>query len=149
MQRAAVVYRILPLLLALCTTGTAQAHHDKTASGGAVAPSLIGTWQLQKATHPGRPSGIGTRLKLFTDTHWTVIQPDPVSGQILFQHGGHYTFDGKVLQETVDFAGDATSALIGRTFSNPIHLSQDQMEQTDPNGVFTETWQRLETPATP
>ena len=41
-----------------------------------LALKLIGTWRLQEASTPGSPSGVGTRLKLFTGTHWCVIQPD-------------------------------------------------------------------------
>src|SRR5215204_5123954 len=59
----------------------------------ALASRIIGTWKLEEASTPGSPSGIGTRLKLFTGTHWCVIQPDPKSGEIVFQHGGRYELD--------------------------------------------------------
>jgi hypothetical protein len=38
---------------------------------------LIGTWILAEAATPGSPSGVGSRLKFFTGTHWVITQPDP------------------------------------------------------------------------
>ncbi len=94
----------------------AQEGAASIAAGPEPAKMLIGAWQLKTAKKPGTPSGIGSRLKLFTGTHFCVVQPDPKTGKIVFQHGGHYTFDGSVLSETIDFAGDSTSSLIGKTF---------------------------------
>jgi hypothetical protein len=111
------------------------------------AKLLIGAWQLKEAKNPGTPSGIGTRLKLFTGTHWCVIQPDPASGKIVFQHGGHYSLDGTVLSETVDFAGDSTSSLVGKTFKFDVKITSDALEQLDPEGTFNEKWERAKAPA--
>lgn len=107
---------------------------------------LVGTWKLKEAKNPGSPSGLDTRLKLFTGTHWCVIQPDPDSGKIVFQHGGTYTFDGTELIETINFAGDMTFSLIGKTFAHKLRITGDVLEQMDPNGVFNETWQRAKAP---
>ncbi len=106
------------------------------------AKLLIGTWQLKTAKNPSSPSGIGTRLKLFTGTHFCVIQPDPKSGKIVFQHGGHYSFDGSVLNETIDFAGDSTASLIGKTFKLKLKIASNSLEQFDADGELNETWER-------
>src|SRR5437867_1598966 len=108
-----------------------------------VAGKLIGTWKLEEASTPGSPSGIGTRLKLFTGTHWCVIQPDPNSGEIVFQHGGRYTLEGGRVKTTTDFAGASTKSMIGRPGTFTIQIDGDTMKQTDAQGVFNETWKRV------
>ncbi len=101
---------------------------------------LIGTWKLKDAEYGG--SGIGTRLKFFTGTHWCVIQPDPDTGEIIFQHGGRYTFDGKSYNETIDFAGETTSDLIGKTLKFQLEVTKDGLKQIDESGVYNELWER-------
>ncbi len=106
---------------------------------------LIGTWKLEKAENPGSPSGIGTRLKMFSGTHWCVIQPDE-AGKIVFHHGGTYEFDGAELKTTTDFAGEQTVSFVGRKGSVKLELDGDTLRQSDPNGVFNETWRRVKNP---
>jgi len=108
-----------------------------------LATKLVGTWKLEEASNPGSPSGIGTRLKLFTGTHWCVIQPDPKSGEIVFQHGGRYELDGSKMKTTTEFAGESTKALIGRNGTLTIKIEGDTMTQTDADGVYNETWKRV------
>ena len=115
---------------------------EPSVARGDVSKQLIGTWRLEESRNPGSPSGIGTRLKMFTETHFCVIQPDPDSGEIVFQHGGPYEFDGAELHETIQFAGDSTSSLIGRTFTHQIEVSGDVLKQIDSEGVYNETWHR-------
>ncbi len=119
-----------------------QAQKSK-ASTNDLAMKLIGTWRLEKARDSGSPSGIGTRLKFFTGTHWCVVQPDPDTGLIVFQHGGHYVLEGNNLRATTDFAGDRTKSLIGRTATFTIQIDGDTYKQVDPNGIFDETWKRV------
>jgi hypothetical protein len=57
-------------------------------------------------------------------------------------HGGTYEFDGTFLKEKVDFAGDETADLIGKTQKFRIVLREGSYEQIDPRGVFNETWKR-------
>ena len=121
---------------------------QETKSPGTSAPQtlaakLVGTWKLEEASTPGSPSGIGTRLKLFTGTHWCVIQPDPKSGEIVFQHGGRYDLDGDKLKTKTDFAGESTKAMIGRDGTFTIKVDGDTMTQADADGVFNETWKRV------
>jgi len=108
-----------------------------------LAQQIIGTWQLEEATTPGTPSGIGTRLKLFTGSHWSVIQPDPKSGLIVFQHGGRYEIKGKKMKVNRDFAGESTKGMIGGTGTYKIKIEGDVMKQADSDGVFNETWKRV------
>jgi hypothetical protein len=90
-----------------------SAQADK-AGAGELGGKLVGTWKLEEASRSGSPSGIGTRLKLFTGTHWAVVQPDPNSGEVVFQHGGRYTLEDDKVKTTTDFAGASTKSQIGR-----------------------------------
>jgi hypothetical protein len=107
------------------------------------AQKLVGTWKLEEASTPGSPSGVGTRLKMFTGTHWCVIQPDPTTGEIVFVHGGRYEFDGDTLTTTRDFAGESTKDMIGRTGKFKLKIDGDVMKQADSEGVYNETWKRV------
>lgn len=56
-----------------CSTTLPQLLAQETISTGAsaqqtLAAQLVGTWKLEEASTPGSPSGVGTRLKLFTGT---------------------------------------------------------------------------------
>ena len=108
-----------------------------------LAAKLVGTWKLEEASTPGSPSGVGTRLKLFTGTHWCVIQPDPKSGEIVFQHGGRYELDGDKMKTKTEFAGESTKAMIGSNGMFTIKVDGDTMTQADADGVFNETWKRV------
>ena len=119
-----------------------QAQKSKTGTND-LAMKLIGTWKLEAATNPGSPSGIGTRLRLFTGTHWCVVQPHPDTGLIVFQHGGHYGLEGNKLRMTTDFAGELTKSFIGRTGTFTIQIDGDTYKQVDANGTFDETWKRV------
>ncbi len=125
---------------AVAADGQAQKSQPRTKD---IATKLIGTWKLQEATDPGSPSGIGTRLKFFTGTHWCVVQPHADSGLIVFQHGGHYVLDGNKLKMTTDFAGELTKSFIGKTATFTIQMDGNTFQQVDPNGIFDETWERM------
>jgi hypothetical protein len=130
------------------STALSQLHAQETIATGKSAPQtlaakLVGTWKLEEASTPGSPSGVGTRLKLFTGTHWCVIQPDPKSGEIVFQHGGRYELDGDKMKTKTDFAGESTKAMIGQSGTLTIKVDGDTMTQADADGVFNETWKRV------
>ena len=116
---------------------------NATSAQQTLAARLVGTWKLEEASSPGSPSGVGTRLKLFTGTHWCVIQPDPATGEIVFQHGGRYELEGNKLKTKTDFAGESTKAMIGRNGTYTIKVDGDTMTQADADGVFNETWKRI------
>ncbi|MBW3599764.1 MAG: hypothetical protein KY475_21145 [Planctomycetes bacterium] len=108
-----------------------------------LATELIGSWRLTEASTPGSPSGVGTRLKFFTGTHWCIIQPDAKTGVIVFQHGGRYEVDGNKVNTTRDFAGESTKSMIGGKKTLTIEIEGDTMKQVDADGVFNETWKRV------
>ncbi len=99
----------------------------------------IGSWMLEKASTPGSPSGVGTRLKFFTGTHWCIIQTDEKTGVIVFQHGGRYEVEDNALITTRDFAGESTKIMLGSSARFVIKIKGDVMEQFDSEGVYNET----------
>ncbi|EKJ98552.1 hypothetical protein RBSH_06131 [Rhodopirellula baltica SH28] len=108
-----------------------------------LAEQLVGTWRLEKASTPGSPSGVGTRLKLFTGTHWCIIQPDAETGVLVFHHGGRYEADDNEVKTTRDFAGESTKSMIGGNKILTNRIDNDTMQQMDSDGVFNETWKRV------
>jgi hypothetical protein len=105
---------------------------------------LMGEWILASSDRPGNPSGIGIRRKSFTDTTWSMVQKDPATGFVVFEHGGEYKLNGTSYTETVRHAGTSTANLIGQTFTYRVTVSGNSFSQVD--GTWNETWRRA-TPA--
>ena len=101
---------------------------------------LTGEWILTSSDRPGSPSGIGVRRKSFTDTTWSMVQKDPATGVIVFEHGGDYKLDGTSYTETIRRAGSTTANLIGQTFTYRVTVSGETFTQID--GMWNETWRR-------
>lgn len=138
-----IAFAILLTVTSLHRLTEAQDASTKPTTPEETSKKLIGTWKLEAASTPGYPSGVGSRLNLFTGTHWCVIQPDPVTGVIVFEHGGRYEFDGDTLKTTRDFAGESTKDRIGQTGRFKLKVDGDIMKQADSEGVFNETWKRV------
>ena len=139
---------LLLLVVILSIIASLPTHADDQSPRAAAAPGnlakdLIGTWVLEKAQTPGTPSGIGTRLKYFTGTHWMITQPDGKSGVVVFHHGGRYTLEGNSMSTTVDFANSNTSDFIGKTSKFKISVNGDTYTQQALDNQFTETWKRV------
>jgi hypothetical protein len=117
-----------------------------TATVSPRSESLVGTWRMATSaiasSNAGAAAGINTRMKIYNDTHWVLVQPDPDSGKVVFVHGGTYNFDGTYLEEKVEFAGEDTVDLVGTSFKFRIVFGEGSYEQIDPNGVFSENWNR-------
>ncbi len=127
--------------------GRLRADDEKAAQAAEkpdLAKALIGTWTLSETKGPaGNPSGIGTRLRFFTGTHWMITQPDPKTGEVVFHHGGRYTLDGENMAETVDFANASTLALVGQSHKFKIKVDGDTYNQVGQDNPWTETWKRV------
>jgi len=143
LRHARFITAAIGLSIFLATHPVAADNSADNAGAGELAGKLIGTWKLEEASRPGSPSGNGTRLKLFTGTHWSVVQPDPNSGEVVFHHGGRYTLEGDKVKTTTDFAGASTKSQIGRPGTYTIQNDGDTMKQTDAEGVYNETWKRV------
>jgi hypothetical protein len=124
--------------------GRSDADDKKVAEANSeLAKNLIGTWVLSEAVGAdSTPSGIGSRLKYFTGTHWMITQPDPKSGEVVFHHGGRYTLDGDTMSGKIEFANQNTAELIGKTHKFKIKVEGDTYTQVGDGNPFTETWKR-------
>ena len=106
-----------------------------------VTPSpLIGEWILESSDRPGTPSGIGIRRKTFTQTTWSMVQKDPTTGIIVFQHGGEKPAERRRLRRNGAAAGPSTSNLIGQAFTYRVTVGDNSYSQMD--GTWNETWKR-------
>jgi hypothetical protein len=126
-----------------CLLAAGDQPQQNDGAADALGKKLIGTWKLEEAKTPGTPSGVGARLKFFTGTHWSIVQPDPATGVIVFQHGGRYELDGSLLKTTRDFAGESTKEMIGTSGKFAIQIDGDTLKQTDVDGLYNETWRRV------
>jgi hypothetical protein len=142
---SAIAFLIFGIALAtgISLPTRADDEQPKQADNEKLAKDLIGTWTLAEAETPGEPSGIGTRLKFFTGTHWMITQPDPVSGEVVFHHGGRYKLDGDTLSGSIEFANANTAGLIGKTHKFQIKVDGDTYTQKALDNEFTETWKRV------
>lgn len=133
----------IPLHMAIRASAADDQTQKKKSDQGDLAAQLIGTWKLEEASTPGSPSGVGTRLKFFTGTHWCIIQPDPDTGVVVFHHGGRYQVEGNKVKTTREFAGESTKTLIGGNKTLTIEIEGDTMKQVDSDGVYNESWKRV------
>lgn len=105
---------------------------------------LLGSWVLEKATTPGKPSGIGTRMKTFSDGRWEIVQRDPKTHEIIFNHGGSYRVEGDILIQKVEFAGPKTKNMIGRVSRFKLTVDKDTYTQIALDNQFNEVWKRVD-----
>lgn len=105
---------------------------------------LLGSWVLEKATTPGRPSGIGTRMQTYADGRWEITQRDPKTSQIVFTHGGSYRVEGDILIKKVEFAGASTKNRIGQVSRFKIIVDKDTYTQIAVDNQFNEVWKRVD-----
>jgi hypothetical protein len=101
---------------------------------------LVGEWILVSSDRPGNPSGIGIRRKTFTQATWSMVQKDPATGIVAFEHSGEYKLEGTAYTEKVTRAGASTANLIGQTFKCQVTVSGDTYTQVGP---WNETWRRV------
>jgi len=134
------------LALELATVVLILRAEDKTTAAAApsqLAKDLIGTWVLVgKPGEVGEAPATGGRLKFFTGRHWTITQADPKTGETIFHHGGTYALKGNEYLETVEYANESTTNLIGQTFKFTIKVEGDAFTQTGAGNPWTEVWKR-------
>jgi hypothetical protein len=134
------------LALAVATPVMLLRAEEKTGAAAAssqLAKELVGTWILVgKPGEVAEAPAAGARLKFFTGRHWTITQADPKSGLTIFHHGGTYVLKGDEYQETVEYANETTTNLIGQTFKFTIKVEGDTYTQTGIGNPFTEIWKR-------
>jgi hypothetical protein len=109
-----------------------------------LAKDLVGTWALAGTPDkPEDPPAKGARLKFFTGKSWCITQCDAQTGKVIFHHGGQYTLDGDKMAETIDYANENTSYLIGKTHHFTIKVEGDTYTQVGQDNEFSEVWKRV------
>ena len=109
-----------------------------------LSKDLVGTWAL--AGTPDKledPPAKGGRLKFFTGKNWCITQYEAQSGKVVFHHGGTYTLDGDMMAETIEYANENTSFLIGKTHHFTIKVDGDTYTQLGQDNEFNEVWKRV------
>ena len=85
----------------------------------------------------------GGRLKFFSGKHWNITQADPITGVVVFHHGGTSTLDGDTMAETIEYANDNTASYIKKVHKFKIKVEGDTYTQTGIGNDFNEVWKRL------
>ncbi len=145
----------LLVIVAVCIPGPAipaneafAAAAEQQSSPPVARFSLVGTWVLLSTEDPSveDPSRlVGNSVKTITSTGFVLTRTNPENGNVLFHHGGRYTFDGTDYREKIEFANDSNRSLIGRTFRFRVEIEADAntFRQVGIGNRWTETWKRL------
>ena len=142
------------ILFAVCLPSCSGNDGGSPAGPDAVRGRLVGNWLLLSTNRPSNPSGVGIATKTFTEDLWEVNQNDPVTGAVVFRHGGHYTLSGSDCVEYVDFACPSTAYLVGQIFTFTVTFDGNTHRQVGlccsggggaggPNTLLDSVWRRL------
>ncbi|MFA6457504.1 MAG: hypothetical protein WCW40_11840 [Bacteroidota bacterium] len=108
-----------------------------------LSKALIGAWILSSAeNNSSNPSGVRSRLHVYTGKHWIVSQADPITGEVVFHHGGTYTLHGDELVKTVEYANASTLDLVKQIHKFKIKIARDTLYQTGIENPWNEVWVR-------
>ncbi|WP_125077630.1 hypothetical protein [Rufibacter latericius] len=113
--------------------------------------SIMGTWDLSQFTLgdslPTTPQERGfKRLKIFSTTHFTVLQLDAQTNEILGSLFGTYSLAKGILTESILNVSKNAANMNGKTFTFKVTLSgTGTMNQVgDINGLMTtEKWTKV------
>ena len=109
--------------------------------------NIEGAWKLHGRINDGgeviqRGDEEGLIVKFISGGHWSVTYSDP-GGEIQFHHGGTYTHDGNKYVESIKFANESTSSMVGSTFEFNLIVDDDVLTQKGLDNSFNEVWHRL------
>jgi hypothetical protein len=139
--RAVVVVLALAAPLAIAA-GTWADDEKPKAKDSQLAKDLVGTWAFAGTPDDeNQPPAPGTRLKFFTGKHWTVTASDE-AGKVVYHHGGTYTLDGDEYAETIKYATENASDLVGKTNKFKIKVEGDKYTQIGVGNPYNEVWKR-------
>jgi hypothetical protein len=117
---------------------------DASPKASQLARDAIGVWiragTPDKIEDPPNPKNA---LKFVIGNRWSFTQPDPDTGQVTFHHGGTYTIEGDIYEETIKFANENTANMIGQTFKYKLKVEGDTWTQTGVGNPYTEVWKRV------
>jgi TonB-dependent SusC/RagA subfamily outer membrane receptor len=121
-----------------------------SAHGQDQANLLQGTWKIKSFNYDGKQNTSEkfptSRYKLYTPTHFAVIEIDTASGQVTTSILGTYQITDGVYSETILNVNKASAFMIGKTFS--FKLTSDAPESLTYVGSFnginsTEVWEKV------
>jgi hypothetical protein len=97
---------VMSCLLVLAGQGAlTQRTADESQGKAGTANKLVGTWKLVSGKYGGQQSRLpeaGTTLKHMAPTHFTWVTYDK-NGEVTRIGGGSYTFNGKLLESTLEY----------------------------------------------
>lgn len=110
---------------------------------------LLGAWlmapkQGQDKTDDPR---IEVQQKFFGLGHWIYTLSDPKTGELVGSHGGTYTLNGDVYEETIVFAAFSTEEMIGNSYKFKLTVKGDRLTQRGVGNNFNEDYTRLQASA--
>jgi hypothetical protein len=128
-----VIPSLLGLLLLALPLNAQNSSGNETAAKKAEASAIEGVWERSQQGRKG--------LKFIQNGKWTITWCD-AAGKVEYHHGGSYTFDGKKYEETVEYAAESTSSLIGDKYTFEMSVAGDVLHQKGINNPYTEDWKR-------
>ena len=73
---------------------------------------------------------------------------DPKTGELVGSHGGTYTLNGDVYEETIVYAAFSTEEMIGNSYKFKLAIEGDRLSQRGIGNNFNEDYTRLDADAT-
>jgi hypothetical protein len=134
------VAQILPFTLNPCRAAGSGANSD-------LAKNLIGMWMLVSRADGSEITGAGSRLKVYTGSHWLVTEAKYPGGRVTAHHGGSYSVAGDILTTTTEYALPSMLNLVGDIRQFRITVEGDIYTQTGLGNSYSETWRRVKEPA--
>jgi len=124
------------------------------AQTGKQLPALLphlGAWQLVSfkygdATKWSDAPSDQRRIKLITETHFTWVAYEVVSGKVQSMAGGRYTLSDGAYTESIEYAGEGMMDYFGKKQSFNIRVEGDKLHQSGKLSDGTkveEVWQRV------
>lgn len=103
---------------------------------------FIGAWQLESFAD-GRVSEANVgELKFVGDRHWSVSRLDPKTKRLEYHMGGTYKLNGDEYVETIEFANDPASEMIGQEFTYKIKIEGETFTQIGQGNPYSLIFKR-------
>ena len=111
-------------------------------------PNLEGIWKLHariddagNVAEVGADEASNTSRKYISNGNWCVTYAD-ADGGIIFHHGGTYTLKENVYTESIKFAHQSTSNMVGSEFKFNVEVKGDSLIQKGIGNPYNEVWRR-------
>lgn len=135
-------------LICLITAVAIRLQAAEKESPAASAPSelakvLVGAWTMV-GTPDGEKAPEGQRqLKFIGEKGWMISISDTKTGKVAFHHGGTFTLKGDEYTETLEYANESTSEMIGQSFKFKVKVEGDTLTQIGVGNPYSQIFKRL------